>query len=331
MDNINPGVSAPDIKNTPEGHDENAPLRDLPEGAKVTRFAPSPTGYMHVGNLRTALYTYLTAKHDDGVFILRIEDTDQGRKVEGAVDVIYKTLTETGLLWDEGPDKPGKVGPYVQSERMGIFKAWAEKLVADGKAYYCFCTQDRLETLRKKLPGSDEEIMHYDKHCLSLSKEEVAEALAPQSTVITKDKISAVLKTDSEDVVSLDFYNNESAVLTNGKYEIRYDASKLRYNGISTDVDYKAINNSNEGKIIFTFAEKTGEASGSKVFTVNFIRLNDKSSDVYIDEKENGRRVAISDVSYEYHIPKKGDGLPDRDPKRKTSTSYKIPVTGIDW
>ena len=163
------------------------------------------------------------------------------------------------------------------------------------------------------------------------SKEEVAEALAPQSTVITKDKISAVLKTDSEDVVSLDFYNNESAVLTNGKYEIRYDASKLRYNGISTDVDYKAINNSNEGKIIFTFAEKTGEASGSKVFTVNFIRLNDKSSDVYIDEKENGRRVAISDVSYEYHIPKKGDGLPDRDPKRKTSTSYKIPVTGIDW
>ena len=98
----------------------------MPNNHIRTRFAPSPTGYMHVGNLRTALYTYLMAKHDDGTFILRIEDTDQGRYVEGAVDVIYNTLRETGLLWDEGPDIGGPVGPYVQSERMGMFKQYAE-------------------------------------------------------------------------------------------------------------------------------------------------------------------------------------------------------------
>ena len=99
-----------------------------------TRFAPSPTGYMHVGNLRTALYTYLTAKHQGGTFILRIEDTDQGRLVEGATDVIYKTLRETGMNWDEGPDIGGPVGPYVQSERMGIFKKYALELVEKGEA-----------------------------------------------------------------------------------------------------------------------------------------------------------------------------------------------------
>ena len=101
-----------------------------------TRFAPSPTGYMHVGNLRTALYAYLMAKHTDGTFILRIEDTDQERYVEGAVDIIYNTLRETGLIWDEGPDIGGPVGPYVQSERMGMFKEYAEQLVKEGKAYY---------------------------------------------------------------------------------------------------------------------------------------------------------------------------------------------------
>ena len=99
----------------------------MPSNKVRTRFAPSPTGYMHVGNLRTALYTYLMAKHEDGTFILRIEDTDQGRYVEGAVDVIYNTLRETGLLWDEGPDVGGPVGPYVQSERMGMFKQYAEQ------------------------------------------------------------------------------------------------------------------------------------------------------------------------------------------------------------
>lgn len=114
-----------------------------------TRFAPSPTGYMHVGNLRTALYTYLTAKHEDGTFILRIEDTDQGRYVEGAVDVIYNTLRETGLVWDEGPDVGGPVGPYVQSQRMGMFKEYAEQLVKLGKAYYCFCTEERLQALHE--------------------------------------------------------------------------------------------------------------------------------------------------------------------------------------
>ena len=119
----------------------------MPNPKIRTRFAPSPTGYMHVGNLRTALYTYLMAKHDGGTFILRIEDTDQGRYVEGAVDVIYNTLRETGLLWDEGPDVGGPVGPYVQSERMGMFKQYAEQLVAEGKAYYCFCTEERLEAL----------------------------------------------------------------------------------------------------------------------------------------------------------------------------------------
>ena len=110
----------------------------MPSNKVRTRFAPSPTGYMHVGNLRTALYTYLMAKHEDGTFILRIEDTDQGRYVEGAVDVIYNTLREAGLNWDEGPDIGGPVGPYVQSERMGMFKQYAEQLEAEGKAYYCF-------------------------------------------------------------------------------------------------------------------------------------------------------------------------------------------------
>ena len=107
-----------------------------------TRFAPSPTGYMHVGNLRTALYTYLQARHNGGTFILRIEDTDQGRLVEGATDIIYNTLRATGLTWDEGPDIGGPVGPYVQSQRMGMFKQYAEQLVKAGKAYYCFCTEE---------------------------------------------------------------------------------------------------------------------------------------------------------------------------------------------
>ena len=112
-----------------------------------TRFAPSPTGYMHIGNLRTALYTYLLAKKNGGKFILRIEDTDRERYVEGAVDVIYKTLRDCGLNWDEGPDVGGEYGPYVQSERMGMFKEYAEKLVENGHAYRCFCTKERLEEL----------------------------------------------------------------------------------------------------------------------------------------------------------------------------------------
>ena len=142
-----------------------------------TRYAPSPTGRMHVGNLRTALYAYLIAKHEGGDFLLRIEDTDQEREVEGAVDIINRTLEETGLVHDEGPDKDGGVGPYVQSERQkqGIYLEYAKKLVEKGEAYYCFCTPERLESLKTVVNG--EEIMQYDKHCLSLTKEEVEENL----------------------------------------------------------------------------------------------------------------------------------------------------------
>ncbi len=111
-----------------------------------TRFAPSPTGYMHIGNLRTALYCYLIAKHQGGDFILRIEDTDQNREVKGATDVIFNTLKETGLNWDEGPDKPGDVGPYIQSERLGIYKDYANKLIQVGAAHHCFCNKDEKET-----------------------------------------------------------------------------------------------------------------------------------------------------------------------------------------
>lgn len=143
-----------------------------------TRYAPSPTGRMHVGNLRTALYAYLIAKHEGGDFLLRIEDTDQGREVEGAVEIIRRTLIDTGLFWDEGPDKPGDCGPYVQSERVkaGIYRKYAEELLEKGEAYYCFCTKERLERLKTVVNG--EEILHYDKHCLSLSPEEVREKLA---------------------------------------------------------------------------------------------------------------------------------------------------------
>lgn len=143
-----------------------------------TRFAPSPTGRMHVGNLRTALYAYLIARHEGGDFILRIEDTDQERLVEGAVDIIYRTLQKTGLVHDEGPDKDGGVGPYVQSERQaqGIYLQYARELIAKGQAYYCFCDKERLATLTRTIDGK--EINIYDKHCLSLSQEEIEEKLA---------------------------------------------------------------------------------------------------------------------------------------------------------
>lgn len=138
-----------------------------------TRFAPSPTGYMHIGNLRTALYAYLIAKHDCGDFLLRIEDTDKNREVEGALDIIYNSLKLAGLKHDEGPDIGGPVGPYVQSERVkaGIYMDYARMLVEKGEAYYCFCDDERLSKLKKTING--EEISFYDKHCLSLSKEEI--------------------------------------------------------------------------------------------------------------------------------------------------------------
>ena len=143
-----------------------------------TRFAPSPTGRMHVGNLRTALYAYLIAKHEGGDFILRIEDTDQERYVEGAVEIINRTLQKTGLIHDEGPDKDAGAGPYVQSERQaeGIYLEYAKKLIDKGEAYYCFCDKERLATLNRVVAGK--EINVYDKHCLSLSKEEVEAKLS---------------------------------------------------------------------------------------------------------------------------------------------------------
>lgn len=143
-----------------------------------TRFAPSPTGRMHVGNLRTALYTYLIAKHEGGDFILRIEDTDQERLFDGAIDIIYHTLDETGLIHDEGPDKDGGYGPYIQSQRRasGLYMDYAKKLIEKGEAYYCFCDQERLNSLKQVVGGK--EISVYDKHCLHLSQEEVEANLA---------------------------------------------------------------------------------------------------------------------------------------------------------
>ena len=154
-----------------------------------TRFAPSPTGRMHVGNLRSALYEFLIAKHAGGDFMLRIEDTDQERFVEGAVDIIYHTLEETGLVHDEGPDKDGGYGPYVQSERMktGIYMKYAKELVEKGEAYYCFCDKERLESLKTEVDGK--EIMMYDKHCLHLSKEEVEANLAAGKPFVIRQNI----------------------------------------------------------------------------------------------------------------------------------------------
>lgn len=151
-----------------------------------TRFAPSPTGRMHVGNLRTALYAYLVAKHADGKFMLRIEDTDQERFMEGALDIIYRTLDQTGLIPDEGPDKDGGVGPYVQSERtaQGIYMKYAKQLIDQGDAYYCFCTKERLDSLRTTVAGK--EIAIYDKHCLHLSKEEIEANLAAGKSYVIR-------------------------------------------------------------------------------------------------------------------------------------------------
>ena len=165
-----------------------------------TRFAPSPTGYMHVGNLRTALYTYLQARHNGGTFILRIEDTDQGRLVEGATDIIYNTLRATGLTWDEGPDIGGPVGPYIQSERMGMFRQYAEQLVREGKAYYCFCTEDRLNALHEEQKANGE-MSHYDGHCRNLSEAEIAAHLAAGDPYVIRQKIPETGVTAFDDMV----------------------------------------------------------------------------------------------------------------------------------
>lgn len=154
-----------------------------------TRFAPSPTGRMHVGNLRTALYTYLIAKHEGGDFILRIEDTDQERFMDEALPIIYRTLEATGLKHDEGPDKDGGYGPYIQSERCasGLYLDYAKKLIEKGEAYYCFCDQERLNSLKHVVGGK--EISSYDKHCLHLSKEEIEENLAAGKPYVIRANI----------------------------------------------------------------------------------------------------------------------------------------------
>lgn len=153
-----------------------------------TRFAPSPTGYMHVGNLRTAIFEYLIAKHNNGDFILRIEDTDQTRKVEGAVDFIYNTLELCNIHISEGPNNKGEYGPYIQSERLPLYKEYAEKLVEMDKAYYCFCTEERLEKLRKESEKNKVAFM-YDGHCKNLSKEEIEEKIKNGEKYVIRQKM----------------------------------------------------------------------------------------------------------------------------------------------
>ncbi len=165
-----------------------------------TRFAPSPTGYMHVGNLRTALYAYLCAKAKGGRFLLRIEDTDQQRLVEGAVDKIYNTLRQTGLLWDEGPDIGGPVGPYVQSERLQLHKEYALQLVENGSAYYCFCGKERLEELRRVQAASGM-APKYDGHCRHLTPEEVQAKLAEGVPFVIRQRMPETGTTTFHDEV----------------------------------------------------------------------------------------------------------------------------------
>ena len=161
-----------------------------------TRFAPSPTGYLHIGGLRTALYSYLYAKKNNGKFILRIEDTDQGRYVEGAVEIIYRTLRETGIMYDEGPDVGGDFGPYIQSQRKNEYLAYAKQLVESGHAYYCFCTEERLASL-PDVNGA----RRYDKHCLSLSKEEVKARIAAGEKYVIRQNMPTTGNTTYHDAV----------------------------------------------------------------------------------------------------------------------------------
>lgn len=177
-----------------------------------TRFAPSPTGYMHIGNLRTALYGYLYAKSQGGKFILRLEDTDTRRYVEGAVQIIYDTLKDAGIVYDEGPDIGGNYGPYIQSERAAIYKEYAEKLVELGGAYYCFCDKERIDSLK-----DENGVGRYDKHCLHLSKEEIAEKLAAGVPYVIRQNVPEEGSGSYDDLVyghvSVDFKDIEDGVL----------------------------------------------------------------------------------------------------------------------
>ena len=165
-----------------------------------TRFAPSPTGYMHIGNLRSGLYAYLFARKHGGRFLLRIEDTDQGRFVEGATELIYRTLREVGMDWDEGPDIGGAYGPYVQSERKALYKPYAERLIASGHAYRCFCTKEELEARRQETQARGE-TFKYDKHCLHLSPAEIADKLAAGLPYVVRQNVPAQGTTSFTDLV----------------------------------------------------------------------------------------------------------------------------------
>lgn len=167
---------------------------------KRTRFAPSPTGYMHIGNLRSAIFGYLMVKHDNGDFLLRIEDTDQTRKVEGAVEFIYDTCRLCGLEFDEGPLNGGPYGPYTQSERLDIYKKYAQELVEKGEAYYCFCTEERLDKLRKIAEENHMAFM-YDGHCKNLSKEEIEEKIKAGVPYVIRQKMPKEGVSTYEDVV----------------------------------------------------------------------------------------------------------------------------------
>ena len=165
-----------------------------------TRFAPSPTGFMYLGNLRSALYTYLYAKRHGGSFILRIEDTDQSRYVEGAVDVIYNTLRDIGMQWDEGPDVGGDYGPYVQSQRKDMYLPYAKQLVEAGKAYYCFCTKEELDS-RRGAAEAEGAVWKYDKHCASLSREEVQRRLAAGEPYVIRQNVPTAGEASFDDVI----------------------------------------------------------------------------------------------------------------------------------
>jgi len=174
--------------------------QSIPKGQLRTRFAPSPTGYMHVGNLRTALYGYLIAKKEKGIFILRIEDTDVERTVEGAYDVIFNTLSACGLPHDEGPDVGGPVAPYVQSQRKEIYKEYAEIIINKGHAYRCFCDKDTLEEMRN-IQKASRVLPKYDGRCSKLSKEEIDAKLEAKSPYVVRQKIPSTGSTVFHDMI----------------------------------------------------------------------------------------------------------------------------------
>ena len=171
----------------------------IPKGQVRTRFAPSPTGYMHVGNLRTALYTWLIARKAGGTFILRIEDTDQERLVDGATDIIYATLRKCGLTWEEGPDIGGPVAPYIQTERRALYEKYAELLIEKGGAYRCFCSKERLESLHSSAAGK--QVAKYDGHCACLSHEEIDEKLTAGVPYVIRQKIPRSGSTTFHDAI----------------------------------------------------------------------------------------------------------------------------------